>query len=238
MVLSSDAETRFSPSAEKATERTVALWDRMTVDSPRTVGSHRRMDLSREPEAMRFPDGAAATENTGPCSRRRPFESRAKPEGPAACMRSAHRVPRKTKGAHLRLEVPYQDSTIDGPRNELRHVGVEAHGRHRIAVASERPLQRWVANVNVRHGSLSKKKPRIRPGPRPCGGALCVRSFGSGTRLILPHARSRRATTWQLIARFSPTASTFSCVLALTFTLVREHWRSSAIFSAISCLWS
>ena len=65
IVLSSDADARLCPSAEKATLRTVAMCALITVDSPLTVGSHRRTVRSLEAEAMRSPEGDAATDSTG-----------------------------------------------------------------------------------------------------------------------------------------------------------------------------
>ena len=64
IVLSSDVDERLCPSAEKATERTAPICALRTVDSPLTVGSHRRTVRSLEPEATRSPDGDAATEST------------------------------------------------------------------------------------------------------------------------------------------------------------------------------
>ena len=63
-VLSSDAETSDCPSLENPTERTAAMCALSNVDSPLTVGIHRRMVRSLEAEASRFPEGAAATAST------------------------------------------------------------------------------------------------------------------------------------------------------------------------------
>lgn len=64
MLLSSEADSNRRPSYEKLTLRTVPLCALITVDSPRTLGSHNRTVQSLDPEAISDPLGENATQCT------------------------------------------------------------------------------------------------------------------------------------------------------------------------------
>ncbi len=64
IVLSSDELNKLWPSLEKSTHRTAAVCALNTVDSPLTLGIHKRTFLSFEPDAIKWPDGEKHTEWT------------------------------------------------------------------------------------------------------------------------------------------------------------------------------
>jgi hypothetical protein len=53
IVLSSDELNKLCPSFEKSTHRTAAVCALKTVDSPFTLGIHKRTFLSFEPDAIK-----------------------------------------------------------------------------------------------------------------------------------------------------------------------------------------
>ena len=69
-VLSSEPESKSRPSFENETVRTVPECALRTVDFPSTLGDHRRMVRSLDPDAMQFALGEYATEYTAACTQK------------------------------------------------------------------------------------------------------------------------------------------------------------------------
>ena len=63
-------------------------------------------------------------------------------------------VSNKSEGSHHVLEVPYHDSAIEGARDGLAQIWVEAGGGHSLLVALERALEGRVTYLAINNAAF------------------------------------------------------------------------------------